>query len=114
MDEPLHGPLHVRTDRKALRRYVRRMSWLIVGANVAVMMMVGVLWGMATSGSDRLLLPMVSGALVAGLAFANGCATVTSGGLGRLRRRREQDTVLIVDAQGIRMPVPSSDAGEVF
>jgi hypothetical protein len=106
--------LHVRTDRRALRGYVRRMSWLIVGGNAVATMLVGVLWGLAVSGSDGLLLPVVGGAVIAGLGFANGCATLTTGVLGRLRSRRDQHTVLIVDATGIRMPVPASDAGEVF
>lgn len=106
--------MEVRTDRAALRRYVRRMSWLIVGGNAVLMMLIGVLVGLAISGFDGLLVPMLGGALLAGVAFANGCVTLTSGGLGQLRRRREQDLVLVVDASGIRMPVPTSDAGEVF
>ena len=106
--------MEVGTDRTALRRYVRRMSWLVVGGNAVVTMLLGVLGGMAISGLDGLLAPILGGALLAGLAFANGCVTLTSGGLGQLRRRREQDLVLIVDASGIRMPVPTSDAGEVF
>jgi hypothetical protein len=106
--------MEVRTDRTALRRYVRRMTWLIVGGNAVVTMLLGVLVGLAISGFDGLLAPVLGGALLAGLAFANGCLTLTGGGLGHLRRRREQDLVLTVDASGIRMPVPTSDAGEVF
>jgi hypothetical protein len=110
----MDAPFEVRTDRAALRRYVRRMSWLIVGGNAVTTMLIGVLGGLAISGLDGLLVPIVGGALLAGLAFANGCVTLTTGGLGRLRRRQAQDTVLIVDAAGIRMPVPTGAAGEVF
>jgi hypothetical protein len=103
----------VRTDRQALRRFVRWMTVFSIGTSVVYVAALGTMVGLTIRSVGGFAVPMAGGALLAVLAYFFGRYDSVGGALGRLRKRQEIDVVLVLDQAGLWMPVPGTAAREV-
>jgi len=103
----------VRTDTAALRRYIRRRTWLLTSLGVLQLAAIGALVGLTIGSAGGLAYPLVGGALLGAFAYGFGYLGARTGPLPRLRQRLELDRVLLMDPAGLWMPVPTSAAREV-
>jgi hypothetical protein len=103
----------VRTDRAALRRYVRRRAWLLGSLGVVQMAAFGLLVGISIGSAGGLAYPVAGGAILGAVGYLFGYAGAATGPVPRLRKRLALDRVLALDPAGLWMPVLMTEAREV-
>jgi hypothetical protein len=103
----------VRTDRAALRRYIRRRMWVLTALNIVQMAMLGALLGLVGGTIGGIAAPLISGAVVGAFACGFGYIGALTGPLPRLRKRLLLDRVLVLDPDGLWLPMSAEWGNEV-